>query len=62
MNDEAVKFVAWLEKAATIRTPVGSAYAIALALMHVAAQLEKIAANTEKTKGVMLYGEEPKRK
>jgi hypothetical protein len=43
MNDDAVKFVAWLEKAATIRTPVGSAYAIALALMHVAAQLEKIA-------------------
>jgi len=57
MNDEAVKFVAWLEKAATIRTPVGSAYAVALALMHVAAQLEKLA-----DRPPQYFPEEPKRK
>ena len=43
MNDEAMKWVTELEKAAKIRTPVGATYAVALALMHVAAQLEKIA-------------------
>jgi hypothetical protein len=42
-DDKANEWIAWLQKAATVRTPVGSAYAIALALMHVAEQLEKIA-------------------
>jgi hypothetical protein len=44
MNDEAMKWITELEKAAKIRTPVGATYAVALALMHIAAQLEKIAA------------------
>lgn len=44
MNDETMKWITELEKAARIRTPVGAGYAVALALMHVAAQLEKIAA------------------
>jgi hypothetical protein len=47
MNDDAMKWITELEKAARIRTPVGATYAVALALMQVAAQLEKIAANTE---------------
>ena len=44
MNDDAMKWITELEKAAKVRTPVGATYAVALALMHVAAQLEKIAA------------------
>jgi hypothetical protein len=44
MNDEALKWVTELEKAAKVRTPVGATYAVALALMQIAAQLEKIAA------------------
>lgn len=43
MNDDATKWITELEKAARIRTPVGATYAVALALMHVAAQLEKLA-------------------
>jgi hypothetical protein len=46
MNDEAMKWITELEKAAKVRTPVGATYAVALALMHVAAQLEKIAENS----------------
>jgi hypothetical protein len=43
MNDEDKKWITELEKAARVRTPVGATYAVALALMHVAAQLERIA-------------------
>ena len=42
-DDDDKKWITELEKAAKIRTPVGATYAVALALMHVAAQLEKIA-------------------
>lgn len=41
MNDDAMKWVTELEKAAKIRTPVGATYAVALALMHVASAIEK---------------------
>ncbi len=42
MNDEDKKWIVELEKAARVRTPVGSAYAIALALMHISARLEDL--------------------
>jgi hypothetical protein len=45
MNDETMKWIAELERAAKIRTPVGATYAVALALMHVAMQIERIAEN-----------------
>lgn len=44
MNDDAMKWITELEKAARIRTPVGAGYAVALALMHVASSIEKLAA------------------
>ncbi len=47
MNDGDKKWIEELQKASRVRTPVGSAYAIALALMHVAAQLEKLAARDD---------------
>ena len=43
MNDEAMKWVTELEKAAKIRTPVGATYAVALALMHIASKIEDVA-------------------
>ena len=41
MNDDAMKWISELEKAAKVRTPVGATYAVALALMHVASAIEK---------------------
>jgi hypothetical protein len=46
-NEEAKAWKVELQKAAKIRTPVGSTYAVALALTEIAMQLERLVAAIE---------------